>query len=489
MWITLYDDGASILWSLLRALFWVPLFIINMDAQELDTLWMTVLEQIKLSVSVGTFATYFSPSKLISIKPLDGDRQLAEIAFGNPFLRENVEHKYWGIVKNAIDTATGKKNDLVFTAQNRESKLPERENGLTSTSNLFSSPTEDNSRAKRAHLRPDFVFDSFAVSSSNQMAWAAASAVAKNPGTTYNPLFLYGGVGVGKTHLMQAVGNAMLLKNPQAKIIYCPGEEFTNELVESIRTNTTQKFKEKYRTVDALLLDDIQFIAGKKETQEEFFHTFNVILREGGQVIMTSDRTPQEINIEDRLRTRFEAGLVIDVPEPDMELRAAILLIKARQKGIDFPPDLAPLVAEAIEHPRQLEGFLVKLQNEIAVNKKPIDQSLINTLLGKQTKEIATTKVVSPSDVVNLVASYFQIGVGQLKGERRSQPLAHQRQILMYILKTEGRLPLTEVGRILGGRDHTTVIHATDKIKVELTIDPQIQKDVSAIKKLIYGQG
>lgn len=459
-----------------------------MDDGELENLWKNVLEQIRLSVSAGTFATFFSPSKLVSIKPLDGERQLAEVAFGSPFLRENVEHKYWGVVKNALDSATGKKNDLVFTAQSLGVKSPKKIDGPAQSADLFNQTDEKDVRLRRAHLRTDFTFENFAVSSSNQMAWAAASAVAKNPGTTYNPLFLYGGVGVGKTHLMQAVGQAILEKNPAAKIIYCPGEEFTNELVDSIRTNTTQKFKEKYRTVDALLLDDIQFIAGKKETQEEFFHTFNVILRNGGQVIMTSDRTPQEILIEDRLRTRFEAGLVIDVPPPDMELRAAILLIKARQRGIDFPAELAPTVAQAIEHPRQLEGFLVKLQNETAVRKVLVDANLVNALLGKQAKEVPN-KVVSPQDVVNLVANYFQIGVGQLKGERRVQPLAFQRQILMYVLRTEVRLPLTEVGRILGGRDHTTVLHATEKIGREVLTDLQLQRDIGGIKKLIYGSG
>ena len=459
-----------------------------MDEKETETLWKTVLEQIKLSVSAGTYVMYFSSSKLVSVKPLEGERQLAEISFGNPILRENVEHKYWGVVKNAIDTATGKKNELVFSSQNFPQKSEKKQDGFTATSNLFNQFEEKESLVKKAHLRADFTFDTFAVSSSNQMAWAAASAVAKSPGRTYNPLFLYGSVGVGKTHLMQAVGNTILERDPQAKIIYCPGEEFTNELVESIRTNTTQKFKEKYRTVAALLLDDIQFIAGKKETQEEFFHTFNAILREGGQVIMTSDRTPKEINIEDRLRTRFEAGLVIDVPEPDLELRAAILLIKARQRGIEFPVEMAPVVAQTIDHPRQLEGFLVRLENEKNVRNEQVSQEMINRILGKSNKEVISNRVVSPSDVVSMVADYFQVGVGQLKGERRSQPLAFQRQILMYILKTEVRLPLTEVGRILGGRDHTTVLHATDKIRTELDHDPQLQRDVASIKKLILGQ-
>lgn len=460
------------------------------NSGDLDGLWKTVLEQIKLSVSAGTFATYFSPSKLTAIKPIDGERQLVEIAFANPFLRENVEQRYWGLVKDAMDTATGKKNDLVFLVQSFSAKKADKTVGLREegVEGLFERIKVDETKIKKAHLRPDFTFENFAVSSSNQMAWAASSAVARSPGNTYNPLFLYGGVGVGKTHLMQAIGHAIFEKNLEARVIYCAGEEFTNELVEAIRTNSTQKFKEKYRTADALLLDDIQFIAGKEKAQEEFFHTFNVVLREGGQVVLTSDRPPQEIlKIEDRLRTRFEAGLVIDVPQPDLELRAAILLIKARQRKIDFPADLAPMVAEVIEHPRQLEGFLVKLQNETAVKTRAIDKEFVEALLGKHIKEMPARKVLSPQDVVALVADYFGVSVGQFKGERRSQPLAFQRQILMYILKTELRLPLTEIGRVLGGRDHTTVLHAMEKIQAEMVLNSQLQRDLAAVKKRIYG--
>ena len=288
---------------------------------------------------------------------------------------------------------------------------------------------------------------------------------------------------------MQAIGHTILDKEPEARIIYCAGEEFTNEVVESIRTNTTQKLKEKYRTVRGLLLDDIQFIAGKEKVQEEFFHTFNVILRNGGQVVLTSDRTPQEIDkIDDRLRTRFEAGLVIDVPQPDLELRAAILIIKARQKKLDLPDHLAPMVAEVIEHPRQLEGFLVRLQNEITVNPRVIDQELVSQLLGKQVKEVGINRILSPQDVIGIIAEYFEVTVGQMKGNRRSQPLALQRQILMFVLKHELRLPLTEIGRILGDRDHTTVMHGIDKIQNSTLANPQIQKDVGAIRKILYGK-
>lgn len=467
-----------------------------MPQEELETLWKTALEQVKLSVSRGTYAAYFSSSVLKSIKTVDDQRQIAEVALANAFLRENVEQRYWSIVKQAIDAVTGKKNDLVFSvdaidvnkrkgkafAEPKENEESDREGLFNDTSSL-----QIESRAKRANLRPDFTFDNFAVSSSNQMAWAAASAVAKSPGNTYNPLFFYGGVGVGKTHLMQAIGHSILEKNPSAKIIYCAGEEFTNELVDSIKNNTTAKFKERYRTVNALFLDDVQFIGGKEKAQEEFFHTFNVILRTGGQVVLTSDRTPQEILIDDRLRTRLEAGLVIDVPQPDLELRAAILIIKARQKKLSFPDSLAPMVAEVITHPRQLEGFLVKVQNELTVHPREIDKEFIGELLGKQIGEMKTNRLVSPQDVINMVSNYFQVSVSQIKGDRRSQPLARQRQMLMFILKTELKLPLTEIGRILGDRDHTTVMHAVDKIGDGISSDAQTQRDLGAIKKLIYG--
>jgi len=246
---------------------------------------------------------------------------------------------------------------------------------------------EDNflEEIKRSRLRPFFTFENFAVSSSNQMAWAAGEAVAKTPGTAYNPLFLWGGVGVGKTHLMNAVGYEIKKKNRIKSVYFCTGEDFTNDIVEGIRNKTTQKFRNKYRKLDALLIDDIQFIAGKDTVQEEFFHTFNAIISAGGQIILTSDRPPHEISkLEERLKSRFEAGLIVDIAPPDFELRCAITQIKTKEKNLDLSSEIIQMIAGNLDSARKIEGFLIRLKSEAIINKNiPLTAERISQLLGK----------------------------------------------------------------------------------------------------------
>ena len=284
-----------------------------------EKLWQTVLENLKINLSPASFTTWFTNTHITKIQSLDQDRQIIEIGCPNPFAQSTIENRYYGLIKQALDQTTKKKTDLIFIIK----QAPSKETKIKQEAPLLKIPKqkpEINQAIERVGLRPDFTFDSFAVSSTNQMAHAAAQAVAQSPGKSYNPLFLYGGVGVGKTHLMQAIANAVLIRNSRAKIVYCSGEEFTNEIVQAIRRKTTDEFKKKYRQVKILLVDDIQFIAGKEKAQEEFFHTFNAIWQAGGQVILTSDQRPEDINkLEDRLRSRFEGGLTIDIQNPDSE--------------------------------------------------------------------------------------------------------------------------------------------------------------------------
>ncbi|MGB9706480.1 MAG: chromosomal replication initiator protein DnaA [Microgenomates group bacterium] len=454
-----------------------------------EKIWQTVLENLKISLSPANFNTWFPQTFIVNIKPVEKNRQIIEIGCPNPFVRQTVEDRYYGLIKEALDQATEKKNDLVFVVkQNPQQATGNRQQKKEP---LFEKPEENPQVVEainQAGLRPDFNFENFAVSSTNQMAYAAAQAVVKSPGKAYNPLFLYGGVGVGKTHLIQAIGNAILVKNPKTKLVYCTGEEFTNEIVEAIRKKTTEEFKKKYRTVKILLVDDIQFIAGREKVQEEFFHTFNALWRVGGQIVLTSDRPPSEIRkLEDRLRSRFEGGLIVDIQPPDFELRTAILLIKAQQRGINLSIQLAKLIAGNITSTRGLEGFLAKIINEIQVKKVSLSEELVTALLGKLGTNDFPSRFIKPKEVISAVASYFNLKVSDLLGERRLKEFVLPRQILMYFLRTDLKLSLVEVGRLLGGRDHSTIIYGVEKITKLLPSSEDLRVDMAGIRKRLYG--
>jgi len=290
-----------------------------------ENLWRSVLAEIELSVSKPTFQTQFANTTLLSF-----ENGVATVGVPNPMFRTMIESRYYSLVKSLLDTHAKTNTSVLFVVAPKKDR-PSAAVGPLFSSSLPEMPKDIAYTTKRLHIRPESTFERFAVSSSNQIAYAAATAVTKEPGTAYNPLFIYGGVGVGKTHLMHAVANAMLAKKPTTKIVYCMGEEFLNEIVEAIQTKSARQFKQKYRSAQLLLVDDVQFIAGKQTAQEEFFHTFNAVHREGGQIILTSDRPPGEISrLEDRLRSRFEGGLIVDISPPDFELRAAIVNIKSQ---------------------------------------------------------------------------------------------------------------------------------------------------------------
>lgn len=339
--------------------------------------------------------------------------------------------------------------------------------------------------ARQVGLRLDYTFTTFAVSTTNEMAHAAASAVSNNPGGAYNPLFLYGSVGVGKTHLMHAIGNNILHNNPDTKILYCTGEEFTNEIVSAIQTKKGLKFKEKYRNAQVLLIDDVQFIAGKNTVQEEFFHTFNALTKQNSQIVMTSDRPPQEINLlEDRLRSRFEAGLMIDIQQPSFELRTAILLIKSSAMGLQIPMDLAQLIASRVDSARKIEGILTTLRSEVELKKRPITAELIEELLSGAEVKAQTRKrlKVSPNDVLRVVANHYHVKQAAIKGQRRVANLVQARHVAMYLFKEDLQLPLTEIGKWFSNRDHTSALHAIRKIDTELNQNDLLQRDISALR-------
>lgn len=343
---------------------------------------------------------------------------------------------------------------------------------------------------QKAHLREDFSFDTFAVSGSNEMAHAAAQAVAKQPGQVYNPLFLWGGVGVGKTHIMQAIGNVILKENPDTPLLYCMGEEFLNEIISAIRTKRTMEFKEKYRNLKVLLIDDIQFIAGKDTAQEEFFHTFNAITRAGGQVIMTSDRPPYDIHpLEERLRSRFEAGLTVDIQQPTFELRTAILLIKSQKRGLELPMEIAQMIASEVESARKLEGVLSKLHSTLFLTNQPLSKDLVRSVLGNESRPVVSRKKVKPGHILRAVTSHFHVSPNTLRSGSRKREYVQARHVAMYLLKSELDLPYTEIGASFGGRDHTSVMHAVQKIEREITAgaNAALAQEVQAIRVSLAG--
>lgn len=438
-----------------------------------NKIWSAVLENFKLNLTSGNFITYFKPSFLLETAEV-GDRLICTVAVPNILLKDTLDKRYFGQIVSELERITQKKCELKLVVKENKTEQKKME-----SLPLFGQEKKFESEIyKRASIRPDFTFENYAVSGSNQMAFAATTAVARKPGEAYNPLFIYGGVGVGKTHLMQAIGNYCISQGETA-VLFCTSEEFTNDLVESIRNKSTEKIRAKYRRLKLLMIDDVQFIAGKPTAQEEFFHTFNSIQKGGGQIVMTSDKPPSEIaKLEERLKSRFGAGMIVDVGQPDFELRCAILLIKAKNLNLDLDLDLVHLAAESITGIRELEGFLVQLQSR---QTKPTLEMVSDIL--KITKDRAPGRMITPGEMINQVSLYFNIGAQQLKGDRRSAHIVLPRQILMYLLRFEMKLPLEEIGRLLGGRDHTTVMHGSEKIQLALDTNTKLVEHIHNLKK------
>jgi chromosomal replication initiator protein len=337
----------------------------------------------------------------------------------------------------------------------------------------------------KAGLNKKYSIENFAVSTSNQVAYAAAQAVIENPGNAYNPLFLYGGVGVGKTHIAQSVAKKILEKDRNKKIYFCPGDNFTNELIEAIREKTTGRFRQKYRFLNLLIVDDIQFIAGKNAVQEEFFHTFNAIVSSGGQIILTADRPPNEIkNLEDRLLSRFLGGLTVDIQPPDFELRSAILLIKAKEKNINIDIEAVKIIAERVTDCRGLEGALLSIYAKIFGIKEQIDLEDVENFFSKD--KVTNKKRVNPVDIIKTVCSFYNIKQSHLKGPSRAASIAFYRQITMYLLEKELGLTLIEVAEMLNRKDHTTALHAKQKISNLILRDPNLKKEIDTITQSLF---
>lgn len=436
--------------------------------------WETVLEALKLSVSTATFNAYLKPTELFSVKE-EGEGLVCEIACISPYSKNTLESKHKAQIQDELERVLGKKCRISYVVH---IKQPTEKEAIE-TLPLFKSENVDNQIWKKARLKEGSTFENYAVAGSNQMAFAAATAVAKRPGDTYNPLFIYGGVGVGKTHLMQSIGHYAISKG-ETSVLFCTGEEFTNDLVDAIKNKGTDKVRYKYRKVKILLIDDIQFIAGKPSVQEEFFHTFNAILRDGGQVVMTSDRPPSEISkLEERLRSRFAAGMIVDIGPADFELRSAILLIKARQKNINLPTTVAQFIATQVEGLRELEGTLIKLHSFGEITLESAEKYL-------KVAKSSPAKFLIPSEITRIIGDFYGVSVPLIKGEKRTKSIVTARQVLMFILRDDLKLSFEEIGQMVGGRDHSTVMHAHNKINFLLKTENKTNQDIHQIRKLLF---
>ncbi len=449
---------------------------------NLEKIWDSVLEGLKLNLTSGSFNVFFKNTSLMGITEA-GEKLICVVGCDTPMKKNNIDQRFSGQIALELEAQLKKKCEVVIKVKPQTPNPKSQEE----IGPLFDEKRIDQAAVRRANLKEDYTFENYAVGGSNQMAFAAAQAVATKPGLAYNPLFIYGGVGVGKTHLMQSIGSAVL-KQTGYPVLFCSGEEFTNDLVEAIRLKSTDKVRSKYRKVKVLMIDDVQFIAGKPSVQEEFFHTFNTIQKEGGQVVMTSDRPPSEIvKLEERLRSRFGAGLIVDVGQPNFELRTAILLIKAKQRNINLDMKLAQMIATQIEGVRELEGFLTKLTTEIVFAKKELTVPLVESLLEIKSQNEGSNKLMTPAEVFNIVSGFYGVGIQQLKGERRTKTVAWPRQVLMYFLYKIVHLSLEEAGRQIGGRDHTTVLHGSNKVELLIDENDRVASEIREIRKRIVG--
>lgn len=454
-----------------------------------EQIWQDCLANIKVLVSPAIFSTWFSQTYISKLIKKD-ERMIVEIGCPSSFVKNTIENRYYGLIQDTLNKITGNVCDIVFEIKTKK----ENQTQKISSTPLFQEKNKEDKEIfieelKNSRLRTFYTFENFAVSSSNQMAWAASEAVAKNIGSAYNPLFLWGGVGVGKTHLANAVGYYVKKNDINKKVYFCTAEDFTNDIVEGIRNKTTQKFRNKYRKLDVLIIDDIQFIAGKDAVQEEFFHTFNTIIAAGGQIILTSDKPPSEISkLEERLKSRFEAGLIVDIAPPDFELRCAITQIKAKEKGIEINANIVQMIAGNLDSARKIEGFLIRLRSAIEIgNNNEITEDFVENLLGKNNNDVEKRRKVNSEDLIDAVCKQYTIKKKQILGISRAKSFSLPRQVLMYLLRTEFNLPLQEVGRITGGRDHTTVMHAVEKITKLASESVDIREDIQGIKKRLWG--
>lgn len=442
---------------------------------NLEELWLSSLDIIKTELTEVSFNTW-----LKTIEPMSINDNRIMLGAPNEFTKSILEARYLTLIQNAVNQVSNKKYDISFLIPGEE---------VNSASKEITEKVKDNTMVLKSQLNPKYVFDTFVIGNSNRFAHAASLAVAEAPAMAYNPLFIYGGVGLGKTHLMHAIGHYILSQNPKANVEYVSSEKFTNELINSIRDDRNVEFRNKYRNVDVLLIDDIQFIAGKERTQEEFFHTFNALHDANKQIIISSDRTPKEIpTLEDRLRSRFEWGLIADIQAPDLETRIAILRKKAQMENIDVDNDVMVYIATKIKsNIRELEGALIRIVAYSSLTNRDVTIDLAEEAL-KDILSSTRPQEVNVDYIKEVVSKNLGIKMEDFNSKKRTRTISYPRQIAMYLCRELTELSLPKIGEEFGGRDHTTVIHAYEKIALEVESDLYLRKKIDKLIKEIKGE-
>ena len=443
-------------------------------------IWQAALGDLQVQVPKHEYETWIKPTTLIEI---EGD--LAVIGTPNIFVRQELEGKYLALLAMVLQNVVGTPIQVQIVIGQSEAE-PARPSGVADLKNAASDGQMALVPSRSTMLNGRYTFDSFIVGSSNRLAHAACMAVGEHPATAYNPLFLYGGVGLGKTHLLHAIGNLVLDADSELNVLYVSSEKFTNDLINAIRRNP-EEFRMRYRNIDVLLIDDIQFIAGKEATQEEFFHTFNHLHGAGKQIVLSADRPPKAIvTLAERLRSRFEWGLIVDVSSPDVETRTAILRAKAEALSVDVPDTVIDFIAQRIQsNIRELEGCLNRVVAFATLNHQQISLQgaaiALNELLDNGRRHYISNDVI-----VDVVSKFYNVDLKILKGRGRSRNIVVPRQIAMYLMREETKSSLVQIGFELGGRDHTTVMHGCEKIAEELNNDSRLRSEVLAIRERLY---
>lgn len=439
-------------------------------------LWDKTLPIIKLEITEVGFNTWIK-----TIVPVSISGNTIVLGVPNEFNKNIILGRYFSLIQNSLTSVASEEYEVSIVTTDEKLEIKQDE-GMDTGKNC---QEEQN----YSTLIPRYTFETFVVGNSNRFAHAASLAVAESPAKAYNPLFLYGGVGLGKTHLMHAIGHYILNQNPTTKVVYVSSEKFTNELINSIKDNRNEEFRNKYRNIDVLLVDDIQFIGGKERIQEEFFHTFNALHEANKQIILSSDRPPKEINtLEERLRSRFEWGLIGDIQPPDLETRIAILKKKAQNEKLDVPDEILVYVATRIKsNIRELEGALNRIIAFSGLVKQEITQELADEAL-KDFLSNNRSHMITPALIQEVVGKYFNLKPEEFKSKRRTKNVAYPRQIAMYLCRDITELSLPKIGEEFGGRDHTTVIHAIGKIEQDMQNDMEVKKIIQELTKNIKGK-
>lgn len=452
--------------------------------QDTVNVWQAVLGELELSVSRGSFVTWFKNTSL-----LRHDSEQAIIGVPNIFIKQQLERKYSELLSSLLAKNGLAVKTLVFKIHsgmlanrrtNEETVILESPRAETNNRQVSSL-----SHSYRQGINDRYTFENFIVGSGNELAYAACQAIAANPGTKYNPLFVYGGVGIGKTHLIQAVGNAVLANNPKARIVYVSTEQFVQEFLDAIRYKKNTDFAGHYRSADVLIVDDIQFIAGKEKTQEEFFHTFNALHQANKQIIISSDKPPSDIpTLEDRLRSRFAWGMTIDMQNPDFETRCAIIQTKAHAHQTVLPAPVVEFLSNLIQtNIRELEGALNQLLAFCEMRGLSPDLAIATSLLGGSRTR---PKHLSARSVVEKTAKHFDLQFDEITGPKRDKEIVVPRQVAMYLLRSELHLSFPKIATELGRKDHTTAIHSVEKIEKEMSLDPRVRQHIVEIKERLY---